>query len=164
MKDWYHTNHILQKYRWGCLVVLHIMFWLLAHLRLPRKYHYSDVTISKMASQITGESHAYSAVCLGAHQKTSKLRVNGHCEGKPLVTGGFPSQRTSNAENVPFDDGIMLVIATVIILLCKRIVVNMACSHTLTTKFASDLGYKMAKKKKGLNKENTFYELCHQIP
>ena len=69
MKDWYHTNHILQKYTWGCLVVLYIMFWLLAHLCLPRKYHYSDVTISKMASQITGESHAYSAVCLGAYQR-----------------------------------------------------------------------------------------------
>ena len=31
---------------------------------------------------------------------TSKLCVAGHCEGNPLVTGGFPSQRTINAKNV----------------------------------------------------------------
>ena len=32
--------------------------------------------------------------------KTSKLRVTGLCEGNPSVTGGSPSQRASNAENV----------------------------------------------------------------
>ena len=32
--------------------------------------------------------------------KTSKLCVTGLCEGNPPVTGGFPSQRASNAENV----------------------------------------------------------------
>ena len=33
-------------------------------------------------------------------KKTSKIRVTGLCEGNPPVTGGFPSQRASNAENV----------------------------------------------------------------
>ena len=33
-------------------------------------------------------------------KKTSKLRITGICEGNPPVTGGFPSQRASNAENV----------------------------------------------------------------
>ena len=33
-------------------------------------------------------------------KKTSKLRVTGHCEGNPPATGGFPSQRVSNVENV----------------------------------------------------------------
>ena len=33
-------------------------------------------------------------------KKTWKLRVTGLCEGNPLVTGGFPSQRASRAENV----------------------------------------------------------------
>ena len=33
-------------------------------------------------------------------KKTSKLRVTGLCEGNSPVTGEFPSQRTSNAENV----------------------------------------------------------------
>ena len=31
---------------------------------------------------------------------TSKLRVTGLCEGNPPVTGGFPPQRASYAENV----------------------------------------------------------------
>ena len=44
--------------------------------------------------------------CLLSHlfshtsKKTSKLRFTGLCEGNPPVTGGFPSQRPSNAENV----------------------------------------------------------------
>ena len=33
-------------------------------------------------------------------KKTSKLRVTGLCVGNPLVTGEFPAQRASNAENV----------------------------------------------------------------
>ena len=32
--------------------------------------------------------------------KSSKLRVTGLCEENPLVTGEFPAQRASNAENV----------------------------------------------------------------
>ena len=32
---------------------------------------------------------------------TSKLRINGLCEGNPPVTSGFLSQMASNAENVP---------------------------------------------------------------
>ena len=34
-------------------------------------------------------------------KKTSTLRVTGLCEGNSPVTGEFPSQRASNAENVP---------------------------------------------------------------
>ena len=33
-------------------------------------------------------------------KKTSKLRVTGLCEGNSPVTGEFPTQKTSNAENV----------------------------------------------------------------
>ena len=33
-------------------------------------------------------------------KKTPKLSVTGLCDGNPPVTGGFPSKRTSNAENV----------------------------------------------------------------
>ena len=32
--------------------------------------------------------------------KTSKLRVTGLCEGNSPVTGEFPAQRASNAENL----------------------------------------------------------------
>ena len=40
--------------------------------------------------------------CLFRHwsKKTSNLHVTGLCGGNPPVTGGFPSQRTSNMENV----------------------------------------------------------------
>ena len=40
-------------------------------------------------------------------KKTSKIRVTGLCAGNSPVIGGFPAQRASNAENVPFDDIIM---------------------------------------------------------
>ena len=63
------------------------------HIRI----HYNDVIMSEMSSQITGVSIFYSTVC---SKKTSKLRVTGLCEGNSLVTGEFPAQRASNAENV----------------------------------------------------------------
>ena len=67
-------------------------------------YHYSDVIISAMASQITGVFMVCSTVC---SEKASKLNVTGLCEGNSPVTGEFPSQRASNAQNVLFDDVIM---------------------------------------------------------
>ena len=33
-------------------------------------------------------------------KKTAKVRITGLCKGNPPVTGGFPSQRASNAANV----------------------------------------------------------------
>ena len=48
-----------------------------------------------MASQITDVSIVCSAVCSGADQINHPM------------TSGFPSQRASIAENVPFDDVIM---------------------------------------------------------
>ena len=43
----------------------------------------------------------YSTVCSGIDKrKTSKLHVTGLREGNSPVTGGFPTQRASNAENV----------------------------------------------------------------
>ena len=41
--------------------------------------------------------------------ETSKLRVTSLCEGNSPVTGEFPAQRASNAENVSIDDVIMSV-------------------------------------------------------
>ena len=58
--------------------------------------------MSAMASQNTAVSIVYPIVCSGADQtkKTSKLRVTGLCEGNSPVTGEFPAQMASNAENV----------------------------------------------------------------
>ena len=50
-----------------------------------------DVTMTAMASQITGVS----IVCSTYY--SSKLRVTGLCGGNSPVTGGFPAQRVSNA-------------------------------------------------------------------
>ena len=51
------------------------------------------------ASQITDVPIVCSTVCSGADKKPSKLRVTGPREGNPPVTGGFSSQKSSNAEN-----------------------------------------------------------------
>ena len=63
--------------------------------------HYNDVIFNAMASQITSLSVVYSAVYSGAdkrkHQSSASLAI---CEGNSPVTGEFPAQRTSNAENV----------------------------------------------------------------
>ena len=53
-----------------------------------------------MASQITSFTIVYSIVYSGADKKTSKLRVTGLCAGNSPVTGEFPAQMASNAENV----------------------------------------------------------------
>ena len=42
-------------------------------------------------------------------REISTIRVAYLCEGNPPVTGGFPSQRVSNAEIFPFDDVIMIL-------------------------------------------------------
>ena len=53
-----------------------------------------------MASQITSLTLGYSNVYSGSLKKTSKLRVTGLCWGNSPVTGEFPAQMASNAENV----------------------------------------------------------------
>ena len=54
--------------------------------------HYCDVIMGAMSSQITSFTIVYS--------KLSKLRVTGLCAGTSPVTGEFPAQMASNAENV----------------------------------------------------------------
>ena len=68
--------------------------------------HYSDVIVSAKASQIIGVSNHRRLGCLLSGlfkrrwKEAPKLRVTGLCEGNPPVTGGFPSERVSNAANV----------------------------------------------------------------
>ena len=63
--------------------------------------HYNDVIMSAMASQSTSLTIVYSTVYSRCRsKKTSKLRVTGLCEGNSPVTGEFPAQRASNAENI----------------------------------------------------------------
>ena len=63
--------------------------------------NYSDVIMGAMASQITNLAIVYSTVYSGADQrKHQSFRVTGLCVGNSPVTGEFPAQMASNAENV----------------------------------------------------------------
>ena len=55
--------------------------------------HYNDVIMGATASEITSLTIVWS-------KKTSILRATGLCEGNSPVTGEFPTQRASNAENI----------------------------------------------------------------
>ena len=64
-------------------------------------YHYNDVIMSVMASQITSVTIAYSTVYWRCRsKKTSKLGVIGLCKGNSPVTSKFPTQKPINAEKV----------------------------------------------------------------
>ena len=67
-------------------------------------FHYNDVIVGAMASQITSLTIVDSTVY---SKKTSKLLVSVLCGGNSPVTGEFPPQRASNGEMFPFDDVIM---------------------------------------------------------
>ena len=62
--------------------------------------HYSDVIMGTMAYQITSLVIVYLSDYSGTDEKkTSKLRVTGLCAGNSPVTGEFPAQMASRAEN-----------------------------------------------------------------
>ena len=67
--------------------------------RVSLTWHYSDVIMSAIASQITSISIVYCWFRCRS-KKTSKLHVKGRCAGNSSVTGEFPTQRASNTENV----------------------------------------------------------------
>ena len=76
-------------------------FYISPFITRPDCMHHSDVTRSAMASQITVVLIVCSAVCSGAHKRKHQSSVLlAFCEGNPPVTGGFPSQRASNVENI----------------------------------------------------------------
>ena len=63
-------------------------------------YHYDDVIMGTIASQIASLTIVYSTVYSGADQRTSTLRVTGLCVGNSPGTGEFPAQMASCAKNV----------------------------------------------------------------
>ena len=78
--------------RWLNVSPTYLVVWLYVRGVI---YHYSDVLMSVMASQITGVSIVCSTVYSGADQ-TSKLRVTGLCHKGPVTR-----------KTLPFDDVIM---------------------------------------------------------
>ena len=61
-----------------------------------RLYHYSDIIMTTMASQITSPTIVYSTIYSGADQSSASLAF---VRGNSPVTGEFPTQRASDAEN-----------------------------------------------------------------
>ena len=75
-----------------------------------RGWHYNDVIVGAMVSQITNLTIIHSTAYSGAGQrKPQKLRLTGLCEGSSPVTGESPAQRASRHGKcfTPFGDVIM---------------------------------------------------------
>ena len=101
MWHYYNTTH-----KWDQFVTENegfcLLEWVLQGQRIPSINAYnqcSDVIMGTMVFQITS-SCLFNRVFRRRSKKTSKLRVTGLCEGNSPVTGEFPAQRASNAENV----------------------------------------------------------------
>ena len=60
-----------------------------------------------MVSQITSLTIVYSTVYSGTDQRNIKSPRHWPLCGNSPVTGEFPAQKTSNAENIPLNDVIM---------------------------------------------------------
>ena len=63
-------------------------------------WHYNDIIMSAMASQIISLECLFNCLFRRRSKKTSKLRVTGLCEGNSPITGEFPSQRVTKAGKV----------------------------------------------------------------
>ena len=72
-----------------------------------RKRHYSDVTMSAVASQITGISTVFSIVCSGAHYRKHQNSASLAFERGTTGDRGFPSQGANYAVKFPIDDVIL---------------------------------------------------------
>ena len=67
---------------------------------LRRTIHYNDVITGAIASQITSLTIVYSTVYTGADQRKHQSSASRAFVGNSPVTGEFPAQMASNAENV----------------------------------------------------------------
>ena len=77
-----------------------LTLWSYVFLALTHR-HYNYVIMGVIASQITSLTIVFSTVhSKRRSKKTSTLRVTGLCAENSPVTGEFPAQRASNAENV----------------------------------------------------------------
>ena len=71
-------------------------------------YHVKHNALQRRQSEGDGVSNKRRPDCLltsllrRRSKKRSKFRATGPCEGNPRVTGWFPSQRASNAENISY--------------------------------------------------------------
>ena len=81
-----------------CWPVYYSILWLASYLG---HFHYNDIIMGPMASQITSLMiFSLSRLFRWRSKKTSKLHVTDLCAGNSPVTGEFPTQMASDAENV----------------------------------------------------------------
>ena len=117
------------------------------HIASRKFFHYADVIMSAMASQITGLTIVYSTFHSGAdqrkHQSSASLAL---CVGNSPETGEFPAQKASNAENVSIwwrHHVKILCVAASIIGKCEPLhfwllhILYIVCSDSLVTPVAS---------------------------
>ena len=79
-------------------IVKNVFIHMLGYVEVTLWLHYIVVMMGAMASQITSLTIVCSIFYSGANQR--KLRVTDLCAGNSPVTGEFPAQMASNAENV----------------------------------------------------------------
>ena len=70
------------------------------HISLTTSSHCSGVIGHDSGSNHRRPDYLFNRLFRRRSKTTSKLRVTDLCEGNPPVTGEFPSQRASDAENV----------------------------------------------------------------
>ena len=74
--------------------------WILSMCYEETLNHYTDAIMTTMASQITSLTIVYSTVYSGADQRKRQSSGSLAFVGNSSVTGEFPAQMASNAENV----------------------------------------------------------------
>ena len=90
---------VAKRYHSYWIPRIYLFISILWYLETWKRQIRGDVIMGTMASQITSVTIVYSTVWTGA-KKTSKLRVTGLCAGNSPVTGEFPAQMASYAENI----------------------------------------------------------------
>ena len=96
-------------------------------------FHYNDVIMCAMASQISGVSIVYSTVRSGADQRKNQSSASlALCAENSPVTGDFPAQRANDAENVTIGwrhHAVRLISSTLV-----RLLVSQTRHRTFETK------------------------------
>ena len=84
-----------------CTYKVHVHGLTLSDVMDSFNIHYNDVIMGAMASQITSLTIVHSTVYSGADQRKHQSSASlANCAGNSTVTGEFPAQMASNAENV----------------------------------------------------------------
>ena len=70
------------------------------HFKSPQSFHYSDIIMCAMVSQITSLTIVYLTISSGTDQRKHQNSMSLASVRNLPVTGEFPAQRSSDAENV----------------------------------------------------------------